>query len=64
LLSNIRLLFYRIILVGETKFYSPCAMVFVKPYSVLIICLTNLVQKQQSISLGILVMNIWDKFVI
>jgi hypothetical protein len=53
-LSNIRLLFYRIVLVGETK--------FVKSYSVLTIYFTNLLQKQQSLSLGILVMNIVDKF--
>jgi hypothetical protein len=47
-LSNIRLLFYRIILVGETKFYSRCSMMFVKSYSVLTTCLTNLLQKKQS----------------
>jgi hypothetical protein len=61
-LSNIRLLFYKIVLVGKTKFCSRCAMIFVRSYSVLSICLTNLLQKQQSISLGILVTNICDKF--
>jgi hypothetical protein len=61
-LSNIRLLFYRIVLVGKTKFYNRCAMMFVKSYSVLTICLTNLLQKQQSLSLAILVTNICDKF--
>jgi hypothetical protein len=61
-LSNIRLLFYKIVLVGETKFYSRCSTVFVKSYSVLTICFTNLLQKQQSLSLGIRVTNIVDKF--
>jgi hypothetical protein len=35
---------------------------FIKFYSVLTICFTNLLQKQQNIFPGILVMNIYNKF--
>jgi hypothetical protein len=61
-LSNIRFLFYMIVLAGETKFYSRHATVFIKSYSVLIICFTNSLEKRQSLSLGILVTNICAKF--